>query len=346
MTPARILIVDDDPAVCRLIVRLLSGHGWVCDVAANVAEARAALAAGEHDLVLCDVGLPDGSGLELLSELATQQPHVAILVVTGRDDPALAERTLELGAYGYVTKPFRANEMLIQVSNALRRRSLELQSDAHLEQLEVTVKERTQELSAALEALRDTAAETIRRLARAIEFHDVDTGGHVERVGLHSHRIAVRLGVDEREAELVRLAAPLHDVGKIAISDRILAKRGPLTDDERSEMQTHARIGHEILAGSGGELLELAAEIALTHHERWDGGGYPRGLAGADIPRVGRIVAVADVFDALTSERPYRRRLSARAARETIREERGRAFDPAVVDAFLGRRRADAEVVG
>lgn len=331
-----ILVVDDDEKVCRLIGAMLDERGWEADAAHDVAEARGQLVQGSYELVLCDVGLPDASGLDLLAELAERRPQLATVMVTGRDDPALAERALELGAYGYVTKPFRLNEIVIQVSNALRRRRLELESRAHQGELERTVAERTADLVSALAALRHASAETITRLAVAIEFRDTTTGEHVSRVGRHAHRIARRLGLDEQRADLIRLAAPLHDVGKVAVRDEILLKRGPLTPQERLEMQRHTEVGHEILSGSGSELLELGAEIAWSHHERWDGSGYPRGLAGEEIPLAGRIVAAADVFDALASDRPYRARLPVESARACVIEQSGAALDPAVVAAFFG----------
>jgi len=162
-----------------------------------------------------------------------------------------------------------------------------------------------------------------------------DTGTHLERVGSYAADIAIALGLPEAQVELLRLAAPLHDIGKIAVGDRILRKTGMLTDEQRRLMEQHTDVGRDLLSGSGSELLELAATIAWTHHERWDGSGYPRGLKGEEIPLEGRIVAVADVFDALSSDRPYRPRLSVDEARVWVLEGSGSAFDPGVVDAFV-----------
>jgi putative two-component system response regulator len=184
-------------------------------------------------------------------------------------------------------------------------------------------------------ALQATLEETIRRLSRAMEIREAEAWGHIERIGETSALLARKVGLPEDRVELIRLASPMHDVGKIAIDDGILLKRGALTPEERTEMQRHAEIGHQILAGSGSELLELAATIAWTHHERWDGSGYPRGLNGEQIPIEGRIVAVADIFDALTHDRIYRPAITAPEALEVLREGRGRHFDPDVVDAFL-----------
>ena len=236
-----------------------------------------------------------------------------------------------------MTKPFSQNELLIDVANALHRRRLELERQTHEARLEETVARRTAELEEAVSGLelaqadlRRSYRETLLRLGRAIEYHDVETGAHVERVGDYAGSIALALGLDPEWAELLRLAAPLHDVGKLAVTERILVKDGKLTQSEIVEMRRHAKIGHDLLAGSGNELLDLAATVALTHHERWNGGGYPSGLAGEEIPLEGRIVAVADVFDALTSDRPYRRRLEISAALDYLAGERGLEFDPEV----------------
>jgi putative two-component system response regulator len=254
------------------------------------------------------------------------------VMVTGRDDPEMAGRALEIGAYGYITKPFAPNELLIDLANALHRRKLEADRRTYEMRLEDTVRERTNELRLAY-------VETVARLGRAIEFHDSETGEHVERVGTYSHAIAIELGFDAAHAERLRLAAPLHDVGKIAVREEILRKRGPLDRDEWEEMERHTELGYELLGGSGNELLELAATIAWTHHERWDGRGYPRRLAGEDIPLDGRIVSVADAFDALISDRPYRAAMSLAEARALLIAERGAAFDTNVVDALLGQSR-------
>jgi len=328
----QILCVDDDPAVRKLIERVLDDGGHRCMTAADVEEARQMLASNDYGVVLCDIGLPGESGLDLLAELA-HRPAVATVMVTGRDDPDTADLALELGAYGYLTKPFGPNELLINVAGAIRRRRLDDARAAQLERAYASV--------AASEAeLRRAYAETVARLNRAMEFHDGETGEHVERVGESAHALARELGLDDVFAQRLRLASPLHDIGKIAMGEAILRKPGPLTDAERRAVERHTEVGHELLGGSGNELLELAATVALTHHERWDGTGYPRGLAGEEIPLAGRIVAVADVFDALTSHRPYRAAWSAADAYDHIVRESGRTFDPAVV-AALGRLRGE-----
>jgi cyclic di-GMP phosphodiesterase len=338
----RVLCVDDDAQIRRLVTRVVASAGYDCSSAATTREAREMLAESRYAVVLCDIELPGESGLDLLAELSHQSPDVAIVMVTGHDAPSVADAALELGAYGYLTKPFAANDLRIDLANALHRRRLELERRAYEEMLQATVDMRTVELretvrklAASELELRRAYRETVDRLGRAIDYHDCTTGAHIERVATYAAVIAREYGFDDDRAELLRLASPLHDIGKIAIPEGLLRKPASLTPDERREIERHTEAGHALLAGSGNDLLDLAATIARSHHERWDGGGYPFGLEGTDIPVEGRIVAVADVFDALTSDRPYAMRVSADEARAYIVAESGRAFDPEVVAAFL-----------
>jgi putative two-component system response regulator len=321
MSPGRILCVEDDAHVRSFIADVLDSAGHECVAAADAAEARALLSETRFAAVLCDINLPDESGFELLRHLRAQHPDVATLMVTGRTEPALVDRALDLGAFGYVTKPFAADELLIDLANALHRRDSEAEQRSERD-----------------DAVREAYVETLRRLSRAVEYHDGETGAHVERVAAHAATIARALGFDAERVDLIRVATPLHDIGKIGVPVDLLRKRGPLDGAERVVMQRHTELGRELLGGSGSELLQLAATIAWTHHERWDGGGYPRGLAGTEIPLEGRIVALADAFDAMTNDRPYRAARSVGEAVGLIERERGAAFDADVVDAFLGVR--------
>jgi putative two-component system response regulator len=341
----RVLCVDDEAQVLRVMTRCLDSWGYQCAAASSVAEARERLEAEAYELVLCDVNMPGESGIDLLRSLSAQRPEVATVMVTGQDDPGLAEMALDLGAYGYVIKPVPANQLRISVANALRRRNLELESLAYRDLLELTVRQRTSALKHAVSSLEEAQAqlrltndEMIVRLSLALESRDANTGDHTERVSRYAVMIARQLGLDDDHCDMIRTASPLHDVGKIAVPDAILLKRGKLTPRERNAMEAHTEAGHRILAGSRSALLDLAATIALTHHERFDGEGYPRGLSGLEIPLEGRIVAVADVFDALTSDRPYRRRLMLEDAIALIRSGRGTQFDPEVVDTFVHSR--------
>jgi len=318
MKAERVLCVDDDRQVRALIQRVVVEAGYECAGVGSVDEARDLLEQEDFSIVLCDIGLPGSSGLELLDELGRTRPDIATVMVTGHDHVGVIDAALKLGAYGYVTKPFAPTDLMIDISNALHRRRLE-----------------AERREAAESALQRAYAGTLSRLSRAVEYHDGATGAHLERVGSYTADIATALGLPETQVQLLALAAPLHDIGKIAVGDRILRKTGTLTDVERQLMETHAEVGRDLLGGSGSELLELAATIAWTHHERWDGSGYPRGLSGEEIPLEGRIVAVADVFDALSSDRPYRPQLPMDEACDWIVDGAGSAFDPRVVDAFV-----------
>lgn len=342
MSDELILCVEDDEQIRRLISHVLEDSGHDCVSVDSAEAARRVLDERPFAVVLCDIGLPGKSGLDLVAEIGRTHPHVATVMVTGRNDPEIADTALKLGAYGYLTKPFEPNQLLIDVTNALRRRKLEAEQRVYESSLEETVAERTAQLEVAVTRLEESErelrrayGETVARLSRAIESHDGETGAHVVRVGWFAQQIALELDVIPARAELLRLVSPLHDIGKIAVSDTVLRKTGPLDPEERVEMQRHTEVGHDLLAGSGNELLDVAAIIAWTHHERCDRSGYPRGLAGDEIPLEGRIVAVADVFDAMTSDRPYRPALSAAEARKHIVAGRGTAFDSQVVDAFL-----------
>jgi putative two-component system response regulator len=339
----RILIVDDEAPMRALLARLLGTRGYECMTAASPQEGRGVLETQPVALVLTDANMPGGSGFDFANDVAIGYPETAVLMVTGVDDRDSAEEALERGAYGYVVKPFRANELLINVHNALRRRALELENRHHREQLEATVLQRTATLRDTIARLerseseaRRLREETIRRLAWAAEFRNQETGEHIVRVSLYCALLAQLVGLDSDRVELLRIASPMHDVGKIGIPDRILLKPGTLTAEERQVMEAHAEIGYRMLAGSGAELLDLAAIMALTHHERIDGEGYPRGLAGDDIPIEGRITAVADVFDALTSDPVYRPAFEPDEARELMLEQRGTQFDARLLDLFFG----------
>jgi len=339
----RILVVDDEEGIRRGLARILERAGYECATASNAAEAHDLISQDHFSLVLCDVNMPGESGLTLMVRLAEEYVDVPVVMVTGADDPKFAMVALELGAYGYVTKPFGSNEILINVANALRRRTLEAENRAHQERLEEMVDERTASLSKALErltdterALRESREEAIQRLAWAAEFRDRETGLHLQRISHYSAMLASKLGFDPERCDLIRVASPMHDIGKIGIPDEILCNPGKLSEEEMGVMRTHPRIGWKILGNSESDLLRLAATIALTHHERYDGSGYPEGIAGEDIPIEGRIVAVADVFDALTSARSYKPAFSLEAAVEQMSREGSSHFDPKLLKLFLG----------
>jgi putative two-component system response regulator len=307
---------------------VLTDGGYHVEVASTVQRALSLLDTFRFDLVLCDLHLPGESGLELLEHVYREHPETGTVVVSGADDPGIALTALDLGAYGYVVKPFGAGQILISTANALRHHELELARRATRDALERAVSERTAEL-------RRSREETILRVSRVAEFRDEQTGRHSRRMSELCGGLAIRAGLDAERCELLRIASPLHDVGKVGIPDGVLLKPGPLTVSERRVMERHAEIGYRMLEGSGEELLDLAADVALTHHERFDGHGYPRGQQGEEIPVAGRIAAVADVFDALTSERVYRPALELDEALEIMAAGRETQFDPELLDLFL-----------
>ena len=325
---ARILIVDDEPHIRTALGHLLKGSGHDCTYAGNAKEAKEALKKSPVDLMLCDIRMPGDSGLELARDVLQEREDIAVIMSTAVDDTDVAQTALELGAYGYLIKPAGRNEIRIAVSNALRRRELELKHRDYQRELEGTVNQRTRELQLSQE-------ETLQRLAKAAEFRDNETAEHVQRMSHYCRLIVERMGMTAEKCDQFRLASVMHDVGKIGISDLILLKPGKLTDEEFDHIKLHAEMGHRILSGSKSPLLELGATMAFSHHEKYDGTGYPRGLAGEAIPIEGRIAAVADVFDALTSVRVYRKAWSVEKATDLLIRDKGSHFDPNIVDLFL-----------
>lgn len=331
MTSARVLIVDDQPANLRLLERVLSRAG-ITDVVATTDGSEAVDLYRERrpDLVLLDLHMPGMDGFQVLATLAeasSDEAYLPVVVLTADISPEAKRRALAMGAKDFLVKPFDSTEVLLRINNLLETRRLHLQLRDHNRELERRVAERARQLEAA-------RIEILERLAIAAEYRDDDTGEHIHRVARVSAMIAHVLGMSLQEVELIRRSSTLHDLGKIGVSDTILLKPGRLTPEEFEVVKAHTTIGAQILAGSEVPLLQWAEEIALTHHERWNGTGYPLGLAGDRIPITGRIVSVADVFDALTHDRPYKRAWPVDRAVEEILSQAGRQFDPEVVRAF------------
>jgi putative two-component system response regulator len=339
---AHILIVDDQEANVAVLEAMLETAGYTqLSSLADGREVAAFYTTHAPDLILLDLHMPHLDGFAVLARLGLLIPpdsYLPILVLTADITPEAKQRALGLGARDFLTKPFDRTEVCLRIKNLLETRLLHLGLQDQNRLLEARVRERTQ-------ALLQAQQEIIERLALAAEYRDDETGRHAQRVGETAALLARALGVPTAQVELIRRAAPLHDVGKIGIADQILLKAGPLTGEELERMRRHAAIGAGILSGSTFALLQVAEEIALSHHERWDGSGYPGGLAGAAIPLAGRIVALADVYDALTHARPYKQAWSVDEALAEIERQRGLQFDPRVVDAFwsiMAPRRAAA----
>jgi putative two-component system response regulator len=340
---AKLLVVDDDDALRHWAERALGDQGYDCEGAGCARDARECLSRNSFELVVLDVNMPDESGMELLAHIRSSCSGTAVLMVTGEDDPQLAMRAIEQGAYGYMVKPVRSGELLINVANALHRRKIERENERLMEGMRTAMDDRSQRLQQTLRDLKRSQnkvlasdTETIFRLARLVEFRDEETGVHLHRMSSYCEILAREMGLTWERCELVRLASQLHDVGKIATPDQILHKRGKLTAEEFEVIKAHAQAGFEMLADSAAEVVRLGALIARTHHEHWDGNGYPRRLSGGDIPLEGRLAAVADVFDALTTDRVYRPAFPIRFAINSMIAERATHFDPSVLDAFIG----------
>ena len=331
----KILIVDDEEPIRSLINQTVSREGYECVTAGGVDEALEILANERFSLLISDINMPEKTGIDLLVAAGSIDKEMAIIMATAVDDRNVAVHTLEMGAYGYIIKPFGRNELLISVANAIRRRELELHNRQYNEQLENMVQERTKKVMEAEQEVRDSREETIFRLAKAAEFRDNETAQHTMRIGIYCNILAKQAGCSVEFCEQMRVASLLHDVGKIGIPDAILLKPGALTSEEFEIIKTHADIGFRILEDSHSELLLLGGQIAYTHHEKFDGSGYPRGLVGTDIPLAGRMTAICDVFDALTSHRVYKAAMPTEEAIDILKAGRSKHFDPALLDVFF-----------
>ena len=326
-----ILIVDDEQANLRLLEKMLGGQGYQSLVLVD--DARQVLSHYQQtrpDLILLDINMPHLDGHQVLEQLkALDDPLLPpIVILTAQHDKGVLLRALAAGARDFITKPFDRNELLMRVRNML---------DAQLaHRLVYDQKAMLEEMVAAkTEELRRAQLQVVQRLAMAAEYRDEETGNHILRMSQMCVVLAEAIGWSREDCEMLLYASPMHDIGKIGISDAILLKPGKFEPDEWEIMKTHASIGGRLLDGDDSPLMVMARQIALTHHEKWDGSGYPLGLSGEAIPEVGRIAALADVFDALTSSRPYKKGWTVEAAVDFIQSHRGRQFDPRLVDVFL-----------
>jgi putative two-component system response regulator len=324
----KILVVDDEPSVGQVMCDFLEMGGYRSAFATSAEDALSKLSDEPFSLVLSDIQMPGMSGMDLLEIVKEKYPQTAVMIVTGLGDREIASRALRLGAYGYIIKPLDMTKTLIDVENALERHHLTLMSEDYEKSLEALVNARTRQI-------KDREEELVIRLISALGLRDHETGSHVKRIGLYSAELARYLGWSTQEVEKIRLSAPMHDIGKIGVPDSILKKPGRLTEQEIEIIKTHTTLGAFALQDSEVPILQMAYDIALSHHERWDGTGYPQGLRGEEIPECALIVSVVDVYDALVHDRVYRSALSNEEALKIIEEAHEASFGPVVYPAFL-----------
>ncbi len=328
---ARILIIEDDRVSLKFLKQILIDAGFL-NIRSLVRAANVVSVYEEYkpDLVILDLHLPDGDGFTLMKDLARvdQDDYLPVLVITSDSDRVVHLRALAVGAKDFLTKPFDRSNVLLRCRNLLEVRMLHNEVRQKNENLEQMVAQRTAELQR-------SRVDVIQRLGYAAECRDTETGMHIIRMSHMAKLLAEEIGLSQEECELIFATSPLHDVGKIAIPDQILLKQGPLTPEEWKIMRLHAEIGGDILSGGDSAFLKMAELIARTHHERWDGSGYPKGLKAEEIPLVGRICSVCDVFDALTTDRPYKKAWSFDEAMCEIKKLSGKNFDPDIVKAFV-----------
>lgn len=335
----KILLVDDDVESIDMVIRSL-GNDYDIIVLKNGNDAMEIASDEQPDIILLDILMPLLNGCEICRKLKNDRKtkHIPVIFLTGITGSQSKKICFDAGAADYIVKPFETEELKARINNHifLKKAQENLHTQKHL--LEMKVEERTFELKEALKKMEFSSLEAILRLSRAAEYRDDDTGNHVFRVGLYSAEIGKALNMAENSVKKLLWAAPMHDVGKIGVPDRILQKPGKLDMEEWGIMKNHTLVGSKILEGSFSDIICTAEMLALGHHEKWNGKGYPEGRRGEDIPLLCRIVAIADVFDALTTERPYKQAFTIEKSLNIIAEERGEHFDPRVVDAFFSIR--------
>ena len=329
-TPAAIVVVDNDTSVRELISRWLTADGHACTQAADAQTAWERLQAHEVQLVTLDIRMAEGSGIELLHQIVKAYPDTSVIMVSALKDAEMAIEALTYGACAYLVKPVKRDQLIFHARRALQRRQLVIDNRQYLRRLEQRVREQTL-------AIRRAHEETIHRLVSASLVRGEETCSHLRRIGLLSGLLAEAAGWSPAETESIRLAAPMHDVGRIGISDAILHKPGQLLPEESEAMKQHTVIGARMLAGSNIPMLQMAHQIALNHHERWDGKGFPAGLAGHAIPEAARIVAIVDAYDALTHHRVHRPALREEEAIAIVQRRVGSHFDPLLAALFFSR---------
>jgi putative nucleotidyltransferase with HDIG domain len=329
----KILIVDDEEAIREVVATLLTAQGYHCTPCANAQQAIDTLRESSADLLLSDLVMPGMDGLKLIETVRSFDRDIPVIMVTAMHDISTAIEAIRRGAYDYILKPFEKDQLFMSVRRALEHRRLVLENQRYQSDLEKLVEERTAQLSSALEDLEQSYDYTLEALAGALDLKDAETEGHCQRVTALTIVMARAMNVGEADLRQIARGAFLHDIGKMAIPDSILRKPGPLTPEETDVMRTHCDIGFKVLERI--PFLKDASEIVLSHQEKYDGTGYPRGQRGDEIPLGARIFAVADTLDAMISDRPYRKALPLQTAKDEIQRHAGSQFDPKVVEVFL-----------